>query len=134
MMSRQIRKQMLNDQIVTKEQLLEATNRQRMHGGRLGQNLVALGYITEDQIDTLFQRTPAPPETVEGTGLDLNFIADLALKHIMSMGEFRLADLSARIKLPIAILDEAIELMRRRFKIFSLPVLLDTRNSLRLAS
>ena len=44
---------------------------------------------------------------------DLEFIADLALKHIVSMGEFRLSDLSERIGLPTAILDEAIELMRR---------------------
>jgi hypothetical protein len=40
-MSRRVSQQMLNKQIVSKEQLNEASNRQRMHGGRLGQNLVA---------------------------------------------------------------------------------------------
>lgn len=113
MMSRRVSQQMLSKQVVTKEQLKAATKRQRLHGGRLGQNLVALGYIDEGQLATFFKRTPPAPETVEDTGLDLEFIADLALKHIVSMGEFRLSDLSDRIGLPTAILDEAIELMRR---------------------
>lgn len=114
MMSRRVSQKMLNEQIVTREQLREATNRQRLHGGRLGQNLVALGYITEDQLDTFFKRTPPAPETIEDTGLDLDFIADLALKHIMSMGEFRLSDLSERMGLSTAILDEVIALLRRK--------------------
>jgi predicted ATPase with chaperone activity len=104
---------MLDEQIVTREQLKEATKRQRLHGGRLGQNLVALGYISEDQLGSFFKRTPPAPEDVQSTGLDLNFIADLSLKHIISMGEFRLSDLSERMGLPINILDEAIELLRR---------------------
>ena len=103
----------LNEKLVTKEQLNEASRRQRIHGGRLGENLVALGYISEDQLDQVFKRTPPAPETVADTGLELDFIADLALKHIISMGEFRLSDLSQRIGLPTNILDEAIELLRR---------------------
>jgi predicted ATPase with chaperone activity len=113
MMSRGASQGILNEKIVTKQQLSEATGRQRLHGGRLGQNLVALGYISEDQLETFFKRTPAAPEKVEDTGLDLQFIADLVLKHIMSMGEFRLSDLSRRMGLPTAILDEAIALLRR---------------------
>ena len=59
-MSRTVSQQMLNKQIVSKEQLNEASNRQRMHGGRLGQNLVALGYISEDQLDSFFKRVRLP--------------------------------------------------------------------------
>lgn len=113
MMLKHTSQKMLNEQIVTKEQLREASKRQRLHGGRLGENLIALGYITEDQLDLVFQRTPPAPETVEATGLDLDFIADLAIKHIISMGEFRLQDLSERMGLATNILDEAIELLRR---------------------
>jgi len=113
MMSRRVSQKMLNEQIVTKQQLREAASRQRLHGGRLGQNLVALGYISEDQLGTFFKRTPPAPETVEDTGLNLQFIADLALKHIMSMGEFRLSDLSSSMGLSTAILDEVIALLRR---------------------
>jgi len=112
-MSQRTNQRMLNEQVVTKLQLREAIRRQRLHGGRLGQNLVALGYITEDQLGSFFKRTPPAPETVKDTGLDLQFIADLAMKHIMSMGEFRLSDLSRCMGLSTAILDEAVALLRR---------------------
>lgn len=104
---------MLDQQIITKEQVRAAMRRQRLHGGRLGQNLVALGYLSEDQLGSFFKRIPPAPETVEETGLNLDFIAELALKHIIGMGEFRLSDLSARTGLPVAILDEAVALLRR---------------------
>ncbi len=112
-MNRHTNQNMHNEQVVTKLQLREAIKRQHLHGGRLGQNLVALGYITEDQLGTFFKRTPPAPETVKDTGLDLQFIADLAMKHIMSMGEFRLSDLSRSMGLSTAILDEAVALLRR---------------------
>jgi predicted ATPase with chaperone activity len=112
-MSKRASQKMLNEQVVTKLQLREAIRRQRLHGGRLGQNLVALGYITEDQLGTFFKRTPPAPEAVKDTGLELQFIADLAMKHIMSMGEFRLSDLSRSMGLSTAILDEAVALLRR---------------------
>jgi predicted ATPase with chaperone activity len=113
MMSEGVSQKMLNEQVVTKQQLREAASRQRLHGGRLGQNLVALGYITEDQLGTFFKRVPPAPEDIQATGLHLDFIADLVLKHIMAMGAFRLGDLSQRIGLSTTILDEAVELLRR---------------------
>jgi len=104
---------MLKDEIVTRDQLREAALRQRLHGGRIGQNLLALGYITEEQLEDFFIRIPPAPEDVEDTGLDLDFIADLVLKHAMGTGEFRLHDMSRRIGLSVNILDKAIELLRR---------------------
>ncbi|MDH3997997.1 MAG: ATPase [Desulfuromonadales bacterium] len=101
-------------QKVTKDQLREATRRQRLHGGRLGENLLELGYITEDQLGSFFHRTPPAPETVEQTGLSLDFIADLALKHVMNTGEFLLSDLSRKMGLPSIVLDDAITLLRDR--------------------
>ncbi len=112
MLSNRAAQDSLKNTLVTKEQLKEATIRQRIHGGRLGENLVALGYISEQQLDAFFFRTPPEPETVEDSGLDLDFIADLALKHCYGMGKFRLSDLSRRMGLPTNILDEAIELLR----------------------
>ena len=61
MMNKRLSQQILNKQIVTKKQLREAAERQRLHGGRLGQNLVALGYINEDQLGSFFKRTPPAP-------------------------------------------------------------------------
>ncbi len=41
---------LLNSQLITEEQLKEAIARQRMDGGRLGTNLIKLGFITEDKL------------------------------------------------------------------------------------
>jgi len=113
MMSKLLGEKMLEEKVVTRKQLREALGRQRLHGGRLGQNLVALGYLSEDQLDTFFRRVPTVPESLEETGLALEFVSDLAIKHILHMGEFRLADLAARLCLPVGLLDEPIELLRR---------------------
>lgn len=113
MMSKLLGEKMVEEKVVTRQQLREALGRQRLHGGRLGQNLVALGYLSSDQLGTFFQRMPPVPETLAATGLPLDFIADLAIKHILHMGEFRLADLARRLGLPAALLDEVVEQLRR---------------------
>jgi len=104
---------MLEEHTVTRQQLREALGRQRLHGGRLGQNLVALGYLSVDQLGTFFQRTPPVPLSLADAGLTTQFVADLALKHILHIGEFQLADLAGRLGLPAGLLDETIELLRR---------------------
>ena len=103
---------MLERQLVTRQQLQEAIVRQRLHGGRLGQNLVALGYLSEDQLEEFFRRTPPPPASLEDSGLTLQFICDLALKHILHIGEFRVSDLAERLCLPPNLLGEPIEVLR----------------------
>lgn len=114
MKTRRLGQKMLDKQLVTREQVREAARRQRLHGGRLGQSLIALGYISEDQLGAFFKRVPPAPQTIQESGLDLDFIADLALKHIIGMGEFRLSDLASRMGLPVVILDEAVALLRRQ--------------------
>jgi predicted ATPase with chaperone activity len=98
---------------VTEKQLKKAMERQRLHGGRLGQNLIALGYISSAELDSFSKKTPIVPKTVEDTGLELSFIANLIMKHILHMGEFRLSDLEDSVKLPASVLDPAIEMLRR---------------------
>jgi energy-coupling factor transporter ATP-binding protein EcfA2 len=98
---------------ITEEQLEKAIERQRYHGGRLGHNLVALGFIKADELNTFLEAYPHCPKSIDQTGLDLSFIADLMMKHILYMGDFKLADLSEAIKLPVPIVDAAIEALRR---------------------
>ncbi len=104
---------LVKEQLVTEEQLHKAIERQRLHGGRLGHNLVALGYTTPEELNTFLKRHPDPPKTVADTGLDLSFIADLIMKHVLLMGEFTLQDLSERVKLPLSIVDAGVENLRK---------------------
>jgi hypothetical protein len=104
---------LITEGIITENQLNQALERQKHHGGRLGENLIALGFATEKDVGAVFSTTPIPPKTVEETGLDLEFIADLALKHSLFMGEFKMAELADRIKLPLAVVDNALDVLRR---------------------
>lgn len=68
---------LLEGKIITEKQLAEAVERQRLHGGRLGQNLIALGVIKKNELDKIFRTSPPAPRTVEETGLELSTIEDL---------------------------------------------------------
>ena len=47
------------------------------------------------------------------TGLELSFLAELVLKHILFLGEFRLADISESVKLPVSVVDAVVEHLQR---------------------
>lgn len=104
---------LVKEKLVTEAQLHKAIERQRLHGGRLGNNLVALGYTTPEELYSFLKRRPDPAKTVADTGLDLAFISDLVMKHVLFMGEFTLQDLSDKIKLPLSVVDAAVENMRK---------------------
>jgi len=104
---------LLKEGVITEQELAAALRRQQQRGGRIGQNLAELGFIKEEAIDHLFQTSPPLPATLEETGLDLGFITELIMKHALFMGEFKPADMSDRIKLPVAITQQAIEILRR---------------------
>ncbi|HEY6838562.1 MAG TPA: ATPase [Geobacteraceae bacterium] len=109
----QLGERLLKEGIVTEKELNAALERQRLHGGRLGQNLVDLGFIKEEELMKFFRATPPAPMSIEETGLELSFIVDLILKHILFMGEFSLADVAERIKLSVSVVDRAMEVLRR---------------------
>jgi predicted transcriptional regulator len=98
---------------ITEEQLREALEHQRLNGGRLGKNLVALGLISEEELPGFFKQAPKVPRTIEDTGLGAPFIADLILKHAVQMEEFRIQEMGERVKLPVSLVDKAIDDLRR---------------------
>lgn len=112
-MSALLGQKLLEKRAVSEIQLLEALERQRLQGGRLGHNLVALGHITSENLNTFFHSAPPTPRTVGDTGLDFSFLTDLVLKHILHMGEFRLSDVAESTRLPAPIIDASIEVLRR---------------------
>lgn len=108
-----IGKRLLKDGIITESELEDALERQRQHGGRLGQNLVALGYIKEEDLNNFLKRNPGPPRSAEETGLSFSFIADLIIKHVLLMGEFKISEVADKVKLPISVVDSVLDLLKR---------------------
>ena len=109
-------RQMLAGKMITAQQLDKARERQRLHHGRLCDNLIAMGAICQEDLANFTKLVPPPPQSVEGTGLDLAFIADLVLKHVHYLDDFTALDVVPRIKLPMAVVSRALdELRRERF-------------------
>ena len=107
---------LLAKKYITEEQLNKALDRQRIQGGRLGHNLVALGFIRKEQLDNILTRVPRVPQSVQETGLEFEFIIDLTMKHLLNLGEFRLAQVANQVKLPYSIVERALdELRQKRF-------------------
>jgi hypothetical protein len=109
----QLGQKLLEERLITAKQLFEALERQKIKGGRLGDNIIDLGFMTAEVLNSFFNKKPLVPKTIEDTGLDASFLVDLVMKHILFMGEFRLADLSDRIKLPVSIVDSLLEMLQR---------------------
>lgn len=109
----QLGQMLLEEQLITAKQLTEALERQKIKGGRLGDNIIDLGFMTAEMLNSFFHKKPEAPKTVEDTGLETPFLVDLVMKHILFMGEFRLADLSERLKLPVSVVDPLIENLQR---------------------
>jgi predicted ATPase with chaperone activity len=102
----------LKQQGVTEEQLQQALERQRLHGGRLGANLSALGFISEEALQGAMRRDPPLPKSLAESGLTLPFIIDLIMKHLQYMGSFNSQEIAARVHLPVSLVEKAMEEIR----------------------
>ena len=58
---------LLKDDRITPAQLEEALNHQRQHGGKLGFNLVALGFVKDEDITSLLSKQYGVPSIALGT-------------------------------------------------------------------
>lgn len=95
------------------EMLKKALARQRLFGGRIGSNLVALGLLEEDQLSDFFKFFPTIPNNMEATQLEPSFISDLILKHALLLKSFTLPTLVHQIKLPQTVLKQSLDELRQ---------------------
>ncbi|HET8563731.1 MAG TPA: ATPase, partial [Candidatus Binatia bacterium] len=71
---------LLAKNLITEQQLKKVLHQQKIAGGRFGDNIVALGYITREKLETLLSEPPPVPMTVAESGLDLNFLLTCLLR------------------------------------------------------
>lgn len=109
----QIGDRLIEQGIITASQLDEALSRQRTHGGRLGVNLKALGLIRDEDLEHVFRKIPAAPKSIQESGLEYVQIENLVLKHAMFLGEFKLSDICGRIKLPLMVIEQILENLKK---------------------
>ncbi len=94
--------------IINEEQLQLVLHQQKIAGGRLGDNLVALGYLTRGELEAILQEPPPVAKSVEATGLDANFLLNSLLRTMFVSVLQTIPDLSEDLKLTRAIVEELL--------------------------
>jgi energy-coupling factor transporter ATP-binding protein EcfA2 len=93
-----------------------ALERQRRDGRRLGEQLIAAGIVTAEQLAGVLHNTPALPRTVQETGISPANLLNLLLKVMYVETTEVVPHLAQRLALNDRIVQELIdEAVRRRF-------------------
>ena len=95
--------------LVRNEDLEAAFERQRKQGGRLGENLIALGLMTTEQLYAVIEETPVMPRNVAETGVSRGLLLGLVLKFMRLQSCETLPELSSRLCLSHAVIQELID-------------------------
>ena len=99
--------------IITEEQLATVLTQQKTAGGRLSDNLVALGIISRENLDAILQEPPPVPRTLAETGLDSNFLLNCLLRTMYVSALQTIPDISEQMKLNRILVEELLTLAKK---------------------
>jgi len=94
--------------IINEEQLKLVLHQQKIAGGRLGDNLVALGYLTRGELEAILQEPPRVAKTIEATGLDANFLMGCLLRSMFISQLQTIPELSEELKLTRNVVEDLL--------------------------
>ena len=100
--------------LVSKEDIADAMDQQRLQGGRLGDILVAAGRLTSAQLDAVMDEAPSIPNTIEDTGLSLPDLLNLALKAMYAANAETPSAVADILKVPMRIVQQLFESAKER--------------------
>ena len=95
---------------VTQQDVDRAIDRQRSHGGRLGDNLVALNLISQDVLSAALTVIPTAPKSAAETGISETRLLRLMLKIMLLQGDNNASRLRATMKLPYTVTKELLQI------------------------
>src|SRR4051794_15608806 len=95
---------------VTPEDIAKALERGRETGGRLGENLVAMGIIDQATLSTFINRIPLEPQSIAATGVDEAELVELLIKNIYVGRLETVRQFMDAIKLPYHIVSELVQM------------------------
>jgi hypothetical protein len=121
--------------LVTASDVTTALGRMREHGGRLGENLVAIGAIREDVLDGFIRRIPSEPKSIAATGITDTDLLALLMKLIYVCRLEKVGQCSDAIKLPQSVVMDLLSMAVERQLLYVLgshssDTLLDMRYAL----
>jgi energy-coupling factor transporter ATP-binding protein EcfA2 len=86
--------------LINVEQMNEALHRQGGQGGRFGDQVVALGYMSQGTLDAFIHKMPIEPENIAATGIDETELLGLLMKLIYTWRLETSREFVDAIKLP----------------------------------
>jgi len=104
---------LLAKNVINEAQFQKVLQQQKIAGGRLGDNLVALGYITREDLDAILREPPPVAKSVEETGLDDNFLLNGLLRTMYISALQTVPELSEQIKLTRGVIDQLLNFARK---------------------
>jgi predicted ATPase with chaperone activity len=104
---------LLEKGIITEEQLKAVLRQQKIAGGRIGDNLVALGYISRQDLEAILQEPPKVAKNVADTGLDPNFLLNSLLRTMYISALQTIPELSEQIKLTRWVVEELLNFAKK---------------------
>jgi hypothetical protein len=113
---------LIRAKLVTEQDVAKALERLSLCGGRLGENLVAIGAITKEQLESFLHRTPREPENIAATGLDETDLLALLLKLMYVNRLQTVRQFADAIKLPYNIVLELVRMAVDRLLLQNLGV------------
>ena len=106
--------------LVSAEDVERAPERQAELGGRLGDNLVAIGAITAEGLEGFLHRVPAEPGDIAATGVDENELLALLMKLIY-IGRLETGRQFAQaVKLPYHVVHDLVKIAVDRQLLYTL--------------
>lgn len=105
---------------VTQEDVAMALQRSREKGGRLGENLIAIGAIDEPTLEKYLHRIPPEPGNVQATGIDENELVGLLMKLIYVDRLLTVQGFMQAIKFPYHIVSELVKMAVDRHLLYAL--------------
>ena len=106
--------------LVNEENVARALDRMRTYGGRVGDNLVALGAIDQAALDRFIHRIPKEPKNIAETGIDETELLALLMKAIYTYGLSSVPQYTDAIKLPPQIVNDLTQLAIERQLLYTL--------------
>ena len=104
---------LLAKNIIDEAQLKKVLDQQKIAGGRLGDNLVALGYISREDLEAILQEPPAVAKTIAETGLDGNFLLNCLLRTMYISALQTIPELSEQIKLTRGVIEQLLTFAKK---------------------
>ena len=95
--------------LVTLDDVDSALERQKAEGGRLGDNLIALGLLTAEQLLSVIHSTPPIPMAISETGIPQRSLLNLLLKFMHLESCEMVSELAGHMKLPHRVIQQLLD-------------------------